>query len=292
MTARIAQRKKKNRLRPYLYLLPMLLFAAAFVYYPFVKTALFSVSTVNFMGRITGFTGFDNFAYLFSRREFTTALLNTLRLAVINVPVTAAITLALARFFSPKRPLNGVFETLIASTMAVSMSAAALTFKILLNPTVGWLNAFLGISVRWFEDRNTALYGILLLTVWMGIGFNFLVFLSAYRNLDVSVIESARLDGAGGPGLFFRIELPLISPTLLYVVCTNTILALMTSGPIMIITKGGPSRSTTTLIYLMYTTGYGSGNYSLAACVSVVAFCLTLLFTVVSLKADARRNER
>ena len=292
MSTGFAHAKGKNRLRPYLYLLPMLLFAAAFVYYPFLKTALFSVSTVNFMGRITGFTGFDNFAYLFSRREFSMALLNTLRLAVINVPVTVAITLALGKVFSPVLPLNGLFETLISSTMAVSMSAAALTFRVLLNPTVGWLNAFLGISVRWFEDRNTAMYGILMLTVWMGIGFNFLVFLSAFRNTDVSVIESARLDGAGGFRLFFRIELPLISPTLLYVICTNTILALMTSGPIMIITKGGPSRSTTTLIYLMYTTGYGSGNYSMAACVSLVAFCLTLLFTIVSLKADGKRNAR
>ena len=292
MSTGFAHAKGKNRLRPYLYLLPMLLFAAAFVYYPFLKTALFSVSTVNFMGRITGFTGFDNFAYLFSRREFSMALLNTLRLAVINVPVTVAITLALGKVFSSVLPLNGLFETLISSTMAVSMSAAALTFRVLLNPTVGWLNAFLGISVRWFEDRNTAMYGILMLTVWMGIGFNFLVFLSAFRNTDVSVIESARLDGAGGFRLFFRIELPLISPTLLYVICTNTILALMTSGPIMIITKGGPSRSTTTLIYLMYTTGYGSGNYSMAACVSLVAFCLTLLFTIVSLKADGKRNAR
>ncbi len=286
MLMSLKRHKKREQARAYLYLFPILLFSVVFVYYPFLKTALFSVSTVNFMGEITGFSGLDNYRYLFSRREFSAALGNTLRLTAINVPLTLLIALCLGKLFSNSRPGNGLFQTLIASTMAVSMSAASMTFRVLLNPTIGWLNAFLGIGVRWYEDRNTALYGILMVTVWMGIGFGFLLFQAAFRNVDRSVVDSARLDGAGGMRILLLIELPLIRPTILYSVCTNTILALMTSGPVMIITKGGPSRATTTLIYLMYTTGYGSGNYAMAACIAIVSFFLTLLFTLVSLQSN------
>lgn len=286
-----AMARAGRRMKPYLFVLPILLFAVGFVYYPFFRTFLYSFSAVNVMGEITSFAGFDNYRYLFSRREFGTALSNTLRLTAMNVPLTMFFTLLLGRLLKEKRFLGGLFETMIAATMAVSMGSAALTFRVMLNPTVGWINSALGISLRWYEDRNTALYGILLLTVWMGIGFNFLLFLAAFRNVDRDVTDQARLDGAGPARVFFSVELPLVSPTLLYAVCTNTILALMTSGPVMILTRGGPSRSTTTLIYLMYTTGYGSGNYAMAACVAAVTFLLTLAFTLAGLWADGKRGD-
>ena len=294
MEARANGRKrpvKRAGLKPYLFILPELLFALVFVYYPFFRTFLYSFSAVNFMGEITSFAGTENYRYLFSRREFAAALGNTLRLTAMNVPLTVILTLALGRLLKEKRFMNGLFETMIAATMAVSMGSAALTFRVLLNPTVGWLNQALGITVRWYEDRSTAMYGILLLTVWMGIGFNFLLFLSAFRGVDGDVTDSARLDGAGPLRVFFSVELPLISPTVVYVVCTNAILALMTSGPVLILTQGGPARSTTTLIYLMYTMGYGSGNYAAAAWVAAVTFALTLGFTLLSLWADGKRRD-
>ncbi len=140
-----------------------------------------------------------------------------------------------------------------------------------------------------FADRHTAMAGILMLTVWMGIGFNYVLILNAFRGIPEDVIGCARLDGAGPLRMLFSIQLPLISPTLLYVVCTNMIQAMMTSGPVMILTQGGPSRSTTTLIYLMYTAGYRSANYSLAACVSLVAFALTFGFAVMLFWLEGRR---
>lgn len=93
------------------------------------------------------------------------------------------LTLFFAKLCSRKRGLSVMLETCFALPMAVAMSAAALIFKVLLNPTVGYVNHLLGIAVGWYRDRDTALYGILLLTVWMGIGFNFLLFLSALRGV-------------------------------------------------------------------------------------------------------------
>ena len=267
----------------------MLIFAVGFVYYPFLKTCLHSVSNVNFRGEITGFVGLENFQYLFSRREFAVALSNTLKLMAINVPVTVVITIGLAWLCSRPRPLRAISETMLSLPMVVSMASVSLIFKVLLNPSVGWLNYALGLNIGWYEDRHTAMSGILLLTVWMGIGFNFLLFLAAFRGLPPDILGSAALDGAGPLRTLIRIQLPLISPTLLYVVCTNMIQAMMTNGPILILTQGGPSRSTMTLIYLMYTSGYASSNYSLAAAVSMSAFGLTLLFSFLLFLMEKRK---
>ena len=288
------QRIERNRgigtaAKPYLFLLPMLVFAVGFVYYPFLKTIAQSVSVVNFRGELTGFAGLDNFRYLFSRREFSIAMTNTLRLMGINVPVTVAITLLLAWFSARPRRWGPVYETMLALPMTVSMSAVTLIFKVLLNPTVGFVNYALGLRLGWYTDRHTAMSGILLLTVWMGIGFNYLLFLSAFRAVPEDMIGSARLDGAGPLTVLLRIQIPMISPTILFVACTNMIQAMMTSGPILILTQGGPSRATTTLIYLMYTAGYRSANYGLAAAVSLVAFAMTLTFAILLFWLEGRK---
>ncbi|MBQ7521078.1 MAG: sugar ABC transporter permease, partial [Clostridia bacterium] len=155
--------------------------------------------------------------------------------------------------------------------------------------TVGYLNYALGLNIGWYEDRHTVMAGILLLTVWMGIGFNYLLFLSAFRSIPEDILGSAQLDGAGPLRTLVQIQLPLVSPTILYVLCTNMIQAMMTSGPILILTQGGPSRSTMTMIYFMYTSGYRSSNYSLAACISVITFGMTLLATSILFILEKRR---
>ncbi len=281
--------KSLQKAKPYLLLLPMLLFALGFCYYPAVKTFLYSLSSVNFKGEITGFVGLDNFRYLFSRPDFSKAIANTLKLALINTPVTILITVLLARLSVKKKPGHSVYELLFSLPMAVSMSAAALLFKVLLSPASSPINALLNVNIDWLGNRDTAIWGIMLLTVWMGIGFNYLLFLSAFRNIPNSLLEAAQMDGAGPIKRFLHVELPVISPTLFYVLCTNLVQAVMTSGPIIILTDGGPARSTTTLIFMMYSSGYASSNYSLAACISLITFLITLLFTIGAFALEGKR---
>jgi len=159
--------------------------------------------------------------------------------------------------------------------MAVSMPAAAQIFKMLLEPTMGILNHKLSLDIGWFSDPKTALFGIVMVCMWVGIPFDFLLFLSALRGIPSQLTEAADLDGAGFFHKLFRIRLPLTTPTILYVVCTNMVLAMMTAAPVMIITGGQPANSTATLIFMMYTMGYQSSNYSLAAVISIFTFALT-----------------
>lgn len=285
----LSRPKTRRGIKIALFLAPILIFSLLFVYYPFVKTIINSFCTVNQKGHITGFAGLENYKYVFGRSDFKKAVVNSLILTGINVPVTLIITLTLALIANKRRRLSPVYETLFALPMAVSMSAACMVFKSMFSPTLGIVNAMLGTNLGWFESRSTALYTIIILTVWMGIGFNFLLFLSALRAIPSEVMEAARLDGAGFFATLFKVQLPLISPTILYVACTNLVLAMMCSAPMIIITQGGPSRSTTSLMYLMFASGYGSSNYSLAAVVSIVTFLLTFGFTVATFLLERKK---
>ena len=283
------RRSRLYILKPYLFLLPILIFAAGFVYYPFARTFLHSFSVVNRRGEIIAFAGLDNFRQLLGNATFHIALINTLTLTLIVVPLALCISLALAMLAAKKRRLSPVYETMFTIPMAVSMPAAAMIFQILLNPSIGIVNHLLGISVGWFTDPATALLGIALVCLWIGVPFDFLLFLSAVRAVPEFLIESAMLEGAGYFSRFWRIQLPLITPTVLFVICTNAVLAMMTAAPVMIITGGGPARSTTTLIYLMYVSGYESSNYSLAAAISIVTFMLTFALILVAMMFERGR---
>jgi sn-glycerol 3-phosphate transport system permease protein len=264
-----------RRGKPYFFLLPMIFFSLAFVYFPFVRTFLYSFSRVNFRGEITGFVGLRNFRRLFTDPSFKAALSNTLRLTLLFVSFNLIFSFALALGAANKRRAGILYETMFMMPMALSMPAASQIFKMLLEPTMGILNYRLGIHVGWFTDAGTALYGIVMVCLWIGMPFDFLLFLSALRNVPAQLIEAATLDGAGYLRRLFHVQIPLVAPTILFVVCTNVVLAMMTSAPVMIITGGQPGRSTVTLIFMMYTSGYQSSNYSMASCISIVTFALT-----------------
>ena len=264
-----------NKFKPYLFLLPIFFFAVCFVYFPFARTFLYSFSRVNFRGDITAFTGLRNFNRLFGDPVFFTALKNTLKLTGFVVVFNLAISYGLALLAEKKRRGAFLYETMFIIPMAVSMPAASQIFKMLLEPTMGILNYRLGLEIGWFSDPKTALFGIVMVCLWIGIPFDFLLFLSALRNIPSHLLEAADLDGIGRIRRLFQIQFPLTTPTILYVICTNMVLAMMTSAPVMIITGGQPSHSTVTLIFMMYTSGYQSSNYSLAACISLVTFALT-----------------
>jgi sn-glycerol 3-phosphate transport system permease protein len=253
----------------------MLVFGIGFVYYPFIRTFLYSFSIVNVKGKILGFCGLENFRILFKNPTFAIALHNTLRLTAMFVPLNLACSLGLALLAAKKRRLSPVYEIMFTMPMAVSMPSATLIFRLLLHPGIGIVNYKLGLRFGWFLDASTAMYGILLICLFMGIPFDFLLFLSALRGVPGQLIEAAKLDGAAYLNRLFHIQIPIITPTILYVVLTNMVLAMMTAGPVLIATHGGPGRSTTTLIYMMYASGYQSSNYSAAACLSVVTFTLT-----------------
>ena len=278
-----------QNIKPYLFLLPILFFALGFVYYPFGRTLLYSISRVNFRGDITGFAGTRNFKRLFTDPVFITVLKNTLTLSAAFLILNLFFSYTFALLAAKKRRAGIFYETMFMLPMAISMPAASQIFKMLLEPTMGIVNYKLSLNLGWFTDPRTALFGIVLVCLWVGIPFDFLLFLSALRNIPLEITEAADLDGIGFLRRLFRLQIPLTAPTIFYVICTNAVLAMMTSAPIMIITGGQPGRSTATLVFFMYTSGYQSSNYSLAACISIVTFLLTFGMVLLAFVFERKR---
>jgi len=279
----------KNKIKPYLFLFPILFFAFGFVYFPFARTFFYAFSRVNFRGEITGFVGLRNFRRLFGDPVFITVLKNTLTLTIVFVVLNLLFSFSLAVLAARKRRFGMLYETMFMLPMAVSMPAASQIFKLLLEPTLGIFNYKLGLNIGWFTDPHTAIFGIVMVCLWIGMPFDFLLFLSALRNIPSSLMDAADIDGAGFRHYLFRIQIPLAAPTILFVICTNTVLAMMTSTPVMIITGGQPGYSTATLIYMMYTWGYQSSNYSLASCISIVTFALTFGMVLLAFSFEHKK---
>ena len=286
---RSAKRIREGR-RVFFLLLPIMVFAIAFVYFPFIRTIINAFSRVNSKGIIKGFAGLENFIYTYSRKDFLPALKHTLIIAIFNVPITLVITLTLALLSQKRRRLSAVYETMFTLPMSVSMSAACMIFKSMFSPSVGFINYFFSLKLGWFESTETALAACIILTVWMGIGFDYLLLLSALRGIPKSVMEATEVDGISLWRKIFLVEIPLISPTIFYIFCTNLVLCMMTSAPMIIIMGVSPeSSATNTLMSMMYQSGFSSSDYGLAAVLSLTAFILTLLFTILSFVAEKRR---
>ncbi|MFA7396687.1 MAG: sugar ABC transporter permease [Sphaerochaetaceae bacterium] len=277
-----------KQLKNYLYLLPALALAYLFSYRPFVKTLLNSLSIVNFSGNIVEFVGLENFINLFKDRNFQISLINTFKFAVMFIPLDVAFCLFAALLVYRKRRLTAFNETLFMLPMAVAMSSAALVFKAIFNPTIGVINYVFRLSIQWFDDPKWAMLTVVLLGVWMAIGLDFLLLLGALRSVPQQLIESAQLEGAGSVATFFKVQLPLISPTLLFVISTRLRDSMLLGGPVMVMTSGGPQRSTQTLVYQMYVEGFVANNYSKGSAISVVVFALTFFLILFAFRFEKR----
>lgn len=284
----VTKHKQLSKTTPYLYMLPALALAFVFCLWPFFKTIVNSLSIVNYSGKIVQFVGLDNFRELFASSSFRISLKNTFRFTAIFVPVNVVICMLCALLCYRKRRGTAFNELLFFLPMAVAMSSAAMIFKALFNPMIGVVNWILGVDINWFNDPSKAMFTLVTLGVWLDIGLDFILLLAALRNVPPQLTESAELEGAGAWRKFRSVQLPLITPTLMFVVCTNIKDAMLISAPVMILTEGGPYRSTQTLVYQMYLEGFRSGNYTLGSTISVVVFLLSLVLLLLLFRFEKR----
>ncbi|MCM3274244.1 carbohydrate ABC transporter permease [Paenibacillus elgii] len=282
-TARKQAGSKIGRmLKPYLFILPCVVLVLLFNYYPFVKTMVLGFTLVDMLGNPVEFVGLENFVEAFQDERLLRALLNTLQFTVLTVPATLLITLTLALLAEKARKGSRIYQVMFALPMAVSMSAAVMIFQLLMNPTIGMFNYITGLGLNWFGDEKYALMGIAIISVWMSIGFSFLFLLAALRNVPQELLESAEMEGSSYIQKLIRIKLPLISPTLFFLLCTDLIGSLLVFGPVSILTKGGPLGATETMVYWMYTEAFEKGKYGYGSAIAVIIFFIVMLFTLIT----------
>jgi sn-glycerol 3-phosphate transport system permease protein len=139
--------------------------------------------------------------------------------------------------------------------MAVGLSSSMMILKMMFNPSIGIINQLFGTDIQWFNDKHAAMALLVMAGVYLDIGLNFLLLHAALRNVPSELHEVAKIEGANGFQIFRYLQAPLIAPTFVFVLMTNIKDAMLISSPFLILTEGGPFRSTQTLVYQMYLKG-------------------------------------
>lgn len=183
--------KLRQKISPYLFLVPCLIVFGLFLFYPFAKTIYLSLYKTDKLGQAKLFVGFGNYIDLFTSESFYNSLLVTLIFVVIVVMVSMLLGLVTALLVNKNFPGIRVFSTAYALPMAIASSAAALIFEIMLDPTIGILDKFLRSDINWLHDERYALVCVALLTAWLNSGINYLYFSAGLANIDESIYERA-----------------------------------------------------------------------------------------------------
>ncbi len=278
-----------RKLSPYLYVAPALVLAFLFSYRPFFLTLLDSLSHVSLDGRILRFVGLSNYRALVASESFQDSWRNTLTFTGLFVPINLVVTLALAFATHYESRTAKVSKIALMLPMAVAMSSAVMVFKTLFDENLGLFNRIIGERIPWFTNGTAAMGMLVISGIWLDIGFDFLLFSSSLSNIPKDLEEVADLEGAS----FFQrlgcLEFPMIAPTLVFVLANNLKDAMLISAPVMILTEGGPYRSTQTLVYQMYLEGFKGGNIALGSAIATVVFLITFLLLLVILAIQRRK---
>ena len=181
-----------------------------------------------------------------------------------------------------------------ALSMAISVSVVAMIFQFAFNPSMGIINKVTGLDISWLTDPKTALKAIILIQIWANVGYNFIFLLSALRGMSEEIIESAKVDGATGIRLLTKIILPMISPTLLFLLMKDIAYAMTTCSFTLILTypvfhNGGPNGTTEMIMSYVYGKGIAGTNYNAAFAATTVGFVLAAVMMILSLILEKRK---
>ena len=275
-----------------IYLLPSMLIFLIFTFYPFVKTLVTSFFATTNTGALTQFVDIQNYISLFTDPKYLQNLGNTLLYLVLTVPLTVIISLMLAVLSCSNLPGMGVFRRIFSSTMGISVAAGSVFWNLLFHPTAGLLNHLIsslgGRPVGWLTDANCALLSVSAVSIWMNIGFSYLVLMGGLKNIDDSHYESVEIVGGGFFYRLFKVTIPLISPSLFFVFTTALIGAFQSFGLIDMLTAGGPNNSTNLLVYRLYKDAFVNFRIGSASAQGVVLFLLILLVSQLQTKLTER----
>ncbi len=275
------------------FLAPALALIGIFFFLPVAAAMLLSLTDFDLYGIAdpgnTRFVGFQNYSRLLRTSEFWLALRNTFYFAFVGGPLTIAVSLGAALLLSSKLVrFKGVFRTIYFTPFVTTLVAVAIVWRYLYHARYGFFNyalSFIGVGpIDWLGDPNWAMPAIILMAVWKSFGYNMLIFIAGLQAIPEELYDAAAIDGAGGFRRFFSITLPMLLPTLVFVTVITMIGYFQLFAEPYVMTQGGPLRSTTSVVLLMYEEGFRWWRMGYAAAIAFVLFIVILLATLVQFR--------
>ncbi len=279
----------RYRIKPYLFIAPATILAALFWWYPSAKGFVDSFLTISNSGKVMGFAGIGNYIILFSDKSFLNSLWTTLRFVLLFVPLNTFLTVLAASLTRRRSKLSFIPEYLFFSPVAISLSAYSLLFREMFRGKASVINRLLGLDAPWITDPAGAMATLVILGVFLDFGLDYIMLTCAFRSLDRNVIEAARMDGAGGWRLLADVELPMIGKTVMVTVFLALKDAILICAPIIILTEGGPFRSTETIMFYYYVEAFKSGNRAVQNALSSLVLTLAALAMIIY---ERKRRDR
>ena len=293
---RVAGRnEKREKLMGYLMAMPAIVLLFAFTVYPLFYMAYRSLFGGSVISRNPKFVGFDNYKALVESTDFHQVLMNTAIYTVITVGLTMVLAIVIAVWLNGKRnsKLNSIAQTFIFTPHIISMVSVSTLFLWLMDSQNGLLNVVLvalGFEPYSFlASPETALLSVSLVSVWKGLGYYVLLIMAALQNIPTSVYEAAEMDDTPPLRTFFKITLPMISPTILFTSVVAVIASFKVFDSVSIMTGGGPVNSTNTLVYYIYDFAYSYGKPGQACAVGMVLLLFVCVVTYVQFLVGKKR---
>lgn len=282
--SQLSRSRQRTTLLAYTFLLPSLIGLFAFLLMPILAVALISLFNWSLVGG-AHFIGLKNYVTIFQSSDVRHSLLVTTYYVLLNIPAQTILALLLALLMNKKFRGIGFFRTLYVIPWMATPVAMGIVWQWIFDPQSGSLNTFLGLfglhGIAWLSSLQLAMPSVAAVNIWQYTGYNMLFFLAGLQSIPAELYEAGGIDGVSPFQSFFRITLPLLSPTLFFVLVTDIIGSFQVFDTVFVMTQGGPGQSTDTLNFEIYRQAFSFFHAGYAAALSMVLFGIILLVTLV-----------
>ena len=278
--------KYYGKYAPYFFLLPAMVVLVVFFFIPFFQT--FGLSFFDYSSSIYNpiFIGWENYTKLFHSSIFYKVLWNTFLYLFIAVPILAIFPLFLAILINQKIKGVTLYKILIYLPVIVSIVVAAIAFKWLYadQGILNFIATQLGLSpIGWLTDPKFALYSVIIVTIWKGIGYYMIIYLAALMSVPKELYEACDIDGANFLTKHLTVTVPHIMPTMALVTTISAISAMKVFAEIYVMTKGGPLNSSKTIVYYIYERAFENLDLGYASAMAVVLLIIVMAFSLINI---------
>lgn len=274
-----------------LLLLPTVVVLVAFLYYPGLETFRLSLYETLFLGQQTQWVGLGNFVELAGSEKYRQSFLISVLFAAIVVVGTVGIGFIISYLLFVVDIGSSTYLVAAIWPYALPPAVAAILLNFILHPNLGifthYLEAFTTFTLDWFNNGRQAFGMLAVVAIWKQLGYNIIFIVAALNNVPTTLTESAKIDGVGRLRMMYKVYIPLVSPTLAFLVVMNTIYSFFSTFPLVdLLTSGGPSGATNFLIFKLYRDAFEFSSLGLASAESVILFVLVAALMYIQIRAS------
>lgn len=277
-----SRQEKSDFLWGWAFILPTMIGLIILNIIPIFQTIYQSFFKTGDFGRGNEFVGFDNYIRLFKDADVWQAVINTFKYAIVEVPFSIVIALVLAVLLNGKLKGKTIYRTIFFLPMVVAPAAVAMVWRWLYNSDFGLINNLFGLDIKWVSSPKIAIFSIAVIGVWSIIGYNMVLFIGGLQEIPKDYYEAAVIDGASGIYQFFKITIPLLSPTTFFVLVTRVIASLQVFDLIFMVMDRNSLAlpKTQSLVYLFYKYSFMQSNMGYGSAIVVLLLVIIMILTI------------